>query len=254
MSYPDAEPPRRRKKVSFPDDEKLHQIVGYVPSLEDMTPEELGDIFFNKQEFLDIRRAGKLISVEVDRRGYSKHLVNTYNEKNSHAQNSLNEWVVRGGKGRGLERWSSREHGEQRESDQFQALMTVLGAQDEMMAEKRQIDAEKLRKVAHKASKMARHFARMMGKADSYAVQKMSDEDEASIKTDTTPLTAVLSVSTVQTDDDNISLPRMSSEMNTTDEEGRSKGGRRSRLPGLWNRTKNRIKARQERAEVEFHV
>ena len=253
MSYP-----RRRKKVCFPDDkERLQQIVGDVPNLEDMTKEELGDIFFRKQEFNDIRRSGKLVSAEVERRGYGRYLVNTFSEKNSQAQNGLNAWVLLGGKGRGLERWSNREHGERRESDQFQALMAVLGAQDAMMAERGGIDPEKLRKVAHKASRMARHFARMMGKADRYAVENMNDVDEESIKTTSTQLTAVLSVSSILTEDDVISLPRISTKINNSAHIEKLNGGkswRRSRLPGLWNRQRNRSKARQERAEVEFNV
>ena len=48
--------------------------------------------------------------------------------------------------------------------------MAVLQAQDDMLYSKMPIDCEALRKVSHKATRTARHFARMMGKADAYAV------------------------------------------------------------------------------------
>jgi hypothetical protein len=82
----------------------------------------------------------------------------------------LNEWATHGHSRRGLERWANAKHGEERQQDQFQAIMAVLRAQDDMLARKNKIDEEKLRKISHKSTKLSRQFARMMGKADSYAM------------------------------------------------------------------------------------
>jgi hypothetical protein len=114
-----------------------------------------------------------VISRECERMGYSKNLDNTYTEKCSVAQDQLQIWVEASLTGRGLERWVNKEHGELRQTDQLEAVMAVLEAQDEMLTYSRSagvVDAEKLRKVSTKATKTARHFARMMGKADSHVM------------------------------------------------------------------------------------
>jgi hypothetical protein len=50
----------------------------------------------------------------------------------------------------------------------LQSVMAVL--QDDMLAGRKGTDHEQIRKVSHKATRIARHFARMMGKADSHAL------------------------------------------------------------------------------------
>lgn len=99
-------------------------------------------------------------------------------------QEKLNLWCAHGHTRRGLERWAHKEHGDARQTEQFQAIMDVLRAQDEMMVKAKLtnrikpqgscaewLDDEVLRKISHKATRAARHFARMMGKADRYAVE-----------------------------------------------------------------------------------
>lgn len=62
--------------------------------------------------------------------------------------------------------------------------MAVLEAQDEMLQKTNgYIDIDRLRKVSYKSTKVARHFARMMGKADSYAVAHMNDDDVENMDT-----------------------------------------------------------------------
>jgi len=158
----------------------LSVVVGTVPHRDDWTDEERGLMFFTRSEYNSSRSTAKVISKESERYGFSKTLDGTYIEKSAEAQEKLNEWVQQGGNRRGLERWANADHGEKRQHDQFHAIMAVLRAQDEMIARKNSIDVEKLRKVSHKATKVSRHFARMIGKADSYAMaQELRADSEA---------------------------------------------------------------------------
>jgi hypothetical protein len=75
-----------------------------------------------------------------------------------------------------------------------------LEAQDKMLATGKQVDHEKLRRVSHKSTRIARHFARMMGKADSFALthevkiarRKSSSDETVTTKTSTTSRTAAV--------------------------------------------------------------
>ena len=162
------------RKVKFHESEELLAVVVCViPSLEDFTEEDLENLWFSKADYHMCRAEAKVISRECVRMGYSKNLDNTYTEKSSVAQEQLQIWVEESFTGRGLERWANKDHGELRQTDQLEAVMAVLEAQDEMLAYARNsgvVDAEKLRKVSAKATKTARHFARMMGKADSHVM------------------------------------------------------------------------------------
>lgn len=90
------------------------------------------------------------------------------------------------------ERWANRDHGLARQSDQFQVIMEVLRAQDEYYTDKSKDTAKKvdhLRKVSHKATRTSRHFARMMGKADAYALTQDLQDDEQSAITEMSGMT-----------------------------------------------------------------
>lgn len=167
------------RRVQFPESEELlATIVVTVPARTDYDEGELANLFFSRQDYQMSRSQAKVISKESERYGFSKNLEQTWAEKSSDAQDKLNAWAAQGHARRGLERWANGDHGEKRQQDQFQAIMAVLRAQDDMLARKRAIDVEKLRKVSHKSTKIARHFARMMGKADSFAIaQQLREED-----------------------------------------------------------------------------
>jgi hypothetical protein len=148
-------------------------VVCIIPNLEDFTPEDHENLWFSKADYHMCRAEAKVISRESVRLGHSINLDHTYTEKSSAAQAQLQIWVEEGVASRGLERWANKEHGELRQTDQLEAVMAVLEAQDEMLAAVRcgrTADPEKIRKVSIKATKTARHFARMMGKADSYVM------------------------------------------------------------------------------------
>jgi len=168
-----------KKRVRFPRGPDLATVVCNIPHHEEFTPEDMENLFFSRSDYQTSRSAAKVISKESERYGFSKNLDDTYNEKCREAQERLNLWVAQGHARRGLERWANRKHGEKRQQDQFQVIMAVLRAQDDMLAEHGQVNDEQLRKVANRATRVSRHFARMMGKADSYAMQnelKQSDD------------------------------------------------------------------------------
>jgi hypothetical protein len=182
-----------KKRVRFPvEDESIAIIVCTIPNREDYIEEDHGLLFFSRSDYHISRSSAKMISRESERYGFSKNLEETYTEKSKIAQESLNLWTSRGHSRRGLERWANRKHGDARQQDQFQSVMAVLRAQDDMLAGRKGIDHEQIRKVSHKATKIARHFARMMGKADSHALaSELSESDDVTITTEAMSSVAV---------------------------------------------------------------
>ncbi|GKY99607.1 hypothetical protein MPSEU_000915000 [Mayamaea pseudoterrestris] len=169
---------KTKKSVSFPSNhEHLHVIVCLIETREEL---DLEDLYFTRTDYHSSRTAAKLTSREAERCGYSKNLNETFDaQKSAEIQDKLNLWCVHGHSRRGLERWANSKHGEERQADQFQATMAVLRAQDDMLCSgKRRVDLEKLRRVSHKATKTSRQFARMMGKADSYAMAQQLQQEQ----------------------------------------------------------------------------
>lgn len=197
---------REKKTVKFPDDEEsMAKVVCEIECREDLTEEEIETLFFNKAEYSANRQKTKRISRDSERQGFSKKLEKSFVEKSSEVQDRLNDWALHGHERRGLERWANRDHGEKRQQLQFQAIMAVLQEQEDLISSGK-VDEEKLRKVSYKSTKEARHFARMMGKADAFAVDHQDQaaedsSDAASTRTDLSSMT--------EATDDNISLPRM---------------------------------------------
>ena len=214
---------KTKKSVKFPEEEShLAVVVCEIPHREEFSPEDMASLFFTRENYQHTRSAARIISKEAERYGFSKCLEDTYCEKSSEAQTKLNEWVAYMTTGsnkncskevqpiqaskRGLERWANSKHGEIRQQDQFSAIMAVLRAQDDMVARKNAIDMEKLRKVSYRATKKSRHFARMMGKADSFA---MAQELQAErVKT-------AASSKAVEDDDDRTGLTEAMSHLST---------------------------------------
>lgn len=175
------------KRVRFPPcEDALVRGVITIPHREDYTPEEVEALYFSRDEYQACRNAAKAVSWECERKGQGKCLDGTFCEKDSDVQERLNSWVVSSAVSgsiacpetasqvsccrRGLERWSNSDHGEIRNHAQFHAIMAVLRAQDDLLMRRKELDWDKLRKVSCKVTKTSRHFARMIGKADSYAV------------------------------------------------------------------------------------
>lgn len=189
---PPASPTKSKKmspkRVRFPScDNAMVRGVITIPHRDDYTPEEVEALHFSRDEYQACRSAAKAASWECERKGHGKCLDGTFSEKDSDVQERLNGWVVSSAVvvasagadsssqvlsccNRGLERWSNSDHGEIRNHAQFHAIMAVLRAQDDQLLRRKELDWDKLRKVSCKVTKTSRHFARMLGKADSYAV------------------------------------------------------------------------------------
>jgi hypothetical protein len=217
--------PQPQRRVSFPEEEgAISTIVCELPSIDDFTEEDLERLWFSKADYHMSRAAAKVVSRESARFGFSKNLDDTYTEKNPDALERLQLWAVHGDSRRGLERWANKDHGELRQQDQYDVVMVILEAQDDMLSKSkdRKVDPEKLRKVSHKATKTARHFARMIGKADSYAMASeldktnMANGDSETVATANTTRSGQTSVNPaspskvcdeVYADDDDASTP-----------------------------------------------
>jgi hypothetical protein len=211
------DPTLTKRRVTFPDSEDIATVVCYIPTRKEWSAEEVRDVYFSKAEYCAIREKSRSAGYKVSRSQLHLKLDDVFTEKCSASQERLNAWAAHG-KLRGLERWANREHGEKREHHQFHGVMAVLRAQDEHMARKRRGGLSKdnsedvLRKVSYNATKLARHFARMMGKADFYAATAANEEDSVILTIDSKSLSTdntdhlSMSLSTLMSDD--ISLPR----------------------------------------------
>lgn len=169
---------RRRVRFELDADQQPTCRIHEVLSRKDMETNELEALFYNKDDYKLSRSLARSASLDVDQRGEGWPLQTAFGLKSKESQEQLITWATADHGCRGLERWSSKVHGEKRQVEQFTTVMAVLEAQHEMMMRGNEIDPEALRKTATKASRNARHFARMIGKADSHAValQLLSDQ------------------------------------------------------------------------------
>jgi hypothetical protein len=163
--------PGKKKNVMFAFDEALvAKVVCYLPTREEYEPGHLEELYYTRPEFQAQRASAKADSREMKNNGLSKKLDDVFSEKNKSAQECLEIWTLKGAAARGLERWANKEHGEKRQQEQFASIMAVLQAQDDMHYSRCPVDPDHLRRVSYKKTRQARHFARMMGKADAVAV------------------------------------------------------------------------------------
>lgn len=161
-----------KRSAWFPkDEEALSAVVCEIPSREDITEEDRAALWFSSNDYLAFKYDARTLSLDCERTGFGKNLDHVFQEKSKEVQLKLNKWVSEGAEQRGLERMANVEHGNHRQNEQFQALMDVLRAQDDMLIETRSIDHDEIRKIYAKSTKTARHFARKMAKADAIAAE-----------------------------------------------------------------------------------
>lgn len=193
------------RTARFPeDDAEVSSVLCTIPNREDLTPEDVANLWFSKEDYNLTRSLAKSLSRDVARAKLSRHLDDTFSGKRSKtASEKLRQWSSNCDDMRGLERWSNRDHGESRHNEQFRVLMAVLEAQDEGA------DIEKMKDVYTTASKAARLYARMMGKADaaalqlekssSHTVDDEEDDDTWTVDTANTTKSDLKSVTTTKT-------------------------------------------------------
>ena len=185
----------RNLRVTFPDiPEKLAQVVEEIQNREDLTEEDRSALWFCADEYAVLKCDSRMESLASERDGLAKELLEgVYTERSRQSQDKLNRWVAEvGQERRGLERSIHKGLGEARQSAQFQSIMDVLQAQDDAVLKSRpptasafsrsthsatttHLDDEAIRKIYTKASRVSRHFARMMAKADALAVGTSPD-------------------------------------------------------------------------------
>jgi len=176
LQHPEKEeeiPDDRETTIKFAEGEELAKVVDYIVNREDISEEDQRTLWFRSSDYHAIKADLQLDSFEArDSSGLAKAIEEVYQEKTKKgAQEILNRWVSESSERRGLERLVNIELGNTRQTMQFQVVQEVLQAQDEMFLSKgKKIDAEELRKISIKNTKVPRHFARMMGKADAMAV------------------------------------------------------------------------------------
>lgn len=135
-------------------------------------------------------------------------------------ERKLCRWTCELDTKRGLERWCDKEHGDIRQREQFQAIMNVLEAQDDLISSMNysnnnktssnkkdgsiMIDiADKLRRISYKSTKASRYYARMIGKADSFAVLHLDCNDPTTLFSDIDNHTITTTTSTSSQNNNN---------------------------------------------------
>lgn len=175
MSAAKAEPRAKKtslKMVSFPrDDSELSSVFGEVVNRADLTEEDRSALWLTTHEYQVLKQSARLESLACERENECTNLLeNVFMEKCKHAQEKLNEWVSATPGRRGLEKTANKSLGDARQQAQFQAVMDTLRSQDEMLIASGAVDDEEVRKVSLKATRTARHFARMIAKADALEI------------------------------------------------------------------------------------
>jgi hypothetical protein len=170
--------PTREVLVKFPQDPRLLSVVvDVVINREDITEEDHAALWFSNQDFNELKAEARMESMACEGDGSAKLLDGVFVEKSKISQASIIQWVHPSDGGRerrGLERMANQRLANIRQRAQFQAIMDVLRAQDELKIGRGHVDHEAVRKVSEKATRVARHFARMIGKADAHAVNELN--------------------------------------------------------------------------------
>ncbi|CAB9525268.1 expressed unknown protein [Seminavis robusta] len=107
----------------------------------------------------------------------------TTTDTDKNVQRSLKDFVKSNGNGRGMERFISREHHEERKAHRARAIKVIIMAQKEAIERGYELAelTEQLRMLSIKFSIHAKIFARRMGKADEaccYPKQKRSSQKQ----------------------------------------------------------------------------
>jgi hypothetical protein len=183
-SYEDKKP-RTSNSVSF---SPMARVVT-VKSRNDMTLEEKSDIWWQKNDYEDFRKTGRIITKamlegggEIWLTGGSSPTATSKkrNEGKSESAETGDKWWHKFGHSRrGLEHVVSIEEGRQRQMNVKTAIRAVLDEQARQKMYKRE-DAEKLRHVALHHTMWARDLALASGASDADAVDQSFSEGRKS--------------------------------------------------------------------------
>jgi len=165
--------PRRRKparSVQFaPDD----QLCSYQNGPKELTEETERDVWFQSQEYEEIRENAKVSSKDGVDNGLDFYLSHTYGYTDEESQNMLNRWTYERDTLRGLERFVNSEYNAARLKIRNNTIKCVIYTQKRLETRDKETNydrrAEALYEVSIIASREASEFAFMMGSADQKA-------------------------------------------------------------------------------------
>jgi hypothetical protein len=146
----------REVLVRFPQDPRVLSVVlDVVINREDITEEDRAALWFSNEDFNELKAEARMESMACERDGSTKLLDGVFAEKCKTSQANIIQWVNSddGRERRGLERMANQRLANIRQQAQFQAIMDVLRAQDELQIGRGRVNP-----------------ARMVGKADARAV------------------------------------------------------------------------------------
>ena len=163
------------------------------------------DVLWDFPEFFqEARKLARTEGKAARNAGYSKFVEHSFSEPPEGIQKSLNEFVTLSD-ARGLERFTSRQHYQERKRERAQALQAVLIGQRQAKEQgiSQALAEEQLREVSLVFCLNAKVFARRLGKADEaacYPKVKSSKPTSSSLKKS--------SLKNLQTSSNNITLGR----------------------------------------------
>jgi len=158
-------------KVSFA---PMARVVS-VKSKDDMDEEEKSDVWWQRSDYEDFRRTGRMITKAMLEGGseiwLSKELQSLTDSIGDTVANTGDKWWHRFGHSRrGLEHVVSVEEGRDRQTNVRTAIRAVIAEQHKQRTQHRE-DAEKLRMVALNHTSWARDLALASGASDADAVK-----------------------------------------------------------------------------------
>jgi hypothetical protein len=159
--------------VKFPHDPSmLSVVVDAVINREDLTEEDRASLWFSAEDYNELKAEARMEGMACESDGSSKLLDGVFAERSKTSQDSIIQWVHSHGsrERRGLERMANQRTASIRQQAQFQSIMEVLRAQDDLQMGRSGVDPDALRRVSEKTTRVARHFARMIAKADAQFV------------------------------------------------------------------------------------
>jgi hypothetical protein len=167
----------RIKAVTFADE--LVQTLHF----EEMEDLQYSQIWYAGQDYMEMKANSRSDAKMWRRQGFDILMRDTFQFPRADAQEYINAFVMLEEEHcrRGLERFLSRQHGEERSATKDRARYTVLLQQRDLRKQGMKIDeiAETLRDVCKETSRVTALFARRLGIADEVVLARGEDSSHA---------------------------------------------------------------------------
>lgn len=156
--------------VAFAPDPKLCDY--YAGSLEELTPEVINELWFQAEDYEEIRHQAKKETANGKEHGADFYISRTYGYTDDKSQEMLTQWTKLRDTLRGLERFVSQDFSQARSQVRQKTVRAVLHTQHKLDKEDEKDysrRAEAISEVATTLSREATEFAFMIGSADEKA-------------------------------------------------------------------------------------